>query len=562
MRYDRARVQLGKISRFGLMELSRQRLRPLLGETAHQPCPRCSGTGFIRGTESTALHILRIIQEEAMKENSASVHAQVPVDVATFLLNEKRTEIASIEARMKVNVVLIPNIHLETPNYKVERLRHDDLNQEGVLPASYNLVEVPTEEPDLLGGQEVKAVRPQAAVQNVVPEQPAPMQAVAPAAAPTRPAEPAGEVPGIIHRLFGWLKIGETAQAPAPAPSTPAIAPAREERSESRRERDQGRGRDRQRVGGRGPRPQERGDRERRPVRGDGAERPERVERPERTERPERAARGERPERGERAGRPERGSQRGERTREERGPRPERAVQQGRRETHEDSRRDEHAHEAERRRQLEHGQALAAAEEAAPALAAAGEERPARSEQSERPRGDRERGGRRRGRGDRGERADRGERTPETAMAEPVPPSREQATVHEAAQPVQSPLDLQSPVSGPSEQAAQPSRAEPPVPAPEPQRAEPHVPAPEPQRAEPHVPAAQPQPAPTVDLERALKESGLQLVETRADARVEAATDEQAAFVPAKRQRRPAPREFNEPLVQVETGRREENPPA
>jgi len=117
LRYDRARVQTGKISRFGLMELSRQRLRPSLGETAHQPCPRCGGTGFIRGIESTALHILRIIQEEAMKENSAAIHAQVPVDVATFLLNEKRTDIHAIEARMKVNVVLIPNIHLETPNY-------------------------------------------------------------------------------------------------------------------------------------------------------------------------------------------------------------------------------------------------------------------------------------------------------------------------------------------------------------------------------------------------------------------------------------------------------------
>ncbi len=89
MRYDRARVQMGKISRFGLMELSRQRLRPSLGETAHSPCPRCHGTGHIRGTESTALHILRIIQEEAMKENTGAVNAQVPVDVATFLLERE-----------------------------------------------------------------------------------------------------------------------------------------------------------------------------------------------------------------------------------------------------------------------------------------------------------------------------------------------------------------------------------------------------------------------------------------------------------------------------------------
>src|SRR6059058_5336990 len=110
LRYDRARVQMGKISRFGLMELSRQRLRPSLGEGSNVTCPRCNGTGHIRDTESTALHILRIIQEEAMKENSAAVHAQVPVDVATFLLNEKRADIHSIEARLKVNVVLIPNV--------------------------------------------------------------------------------------------------------------------------------------------------------------------------------------------------------------------------------------------------------------------------------------------------------------------------------------------------------------------------------------------------------------------------------------------------------------------
>src|SRR5436190_655307 len=114
LKFDRARVQIGKISRFGLMELSRQRLQPSLEETAHISCPRCSGTGFIRGTESTALHVLRIIQEEAMKENTGAVHAQVPVDVSSFLLNEKRSEIQKLEARLKVNIVLVPNPHLET----------------------------------------------------------------------------------------------------------------------------------------------------------------------------------------------------------------------------------------------------------------------------------------------------------------------------------------------------------------------------------------------------------------------------------------------------------------
>ena len=125
LRHDRARVQTGKISRFGLLELSRQRLQPALSESSYIPCPRCHGLGHIRDTASSALHILRIIQEEAMKESTGAVHAQVPVDVATFLLNEKRQDIHKIEVRFKVNVLLIPNIHLETPNYEVERLRPD-----------------------------------------------------------------------------------------------------------------------------------------------------------------------------------------------------------------------------------------------------------------------------------------------------------------------------------------------------------------------------------------------------------------------------------------------------
>src|SRR3954462_11029996 len=145
LKYDRARVQIGKISRFGLMGLPRQRLQPSLEETAHINCPRCSGTGFIRGTESTALHVLRIMQEEAMKENTGAVHAQVPVDVASFLLNEKRAEIQKLEGRLKVNIVMVPNPHLETPHYKVQRLRHDELNEMEHVPASYEMVEQPEE---------------------------------------------------------------------------------------------------------------------------------------------------------------------------------------------------------------------------------------------------------------------------------------------------------------------------------------------------------------------------------------------------------------------------------
>jgi len=164
---DRARVQTGKISRFGLLELSRQRLRPSLGETNHAACPRCSGTGHIRGIESTALHILRITQEEAMKDNSAIIQVQLPVEAATFLLNEKRADIHKIEQRMGVEVVLIPNIHMETPNYSITRIKLDDVNEE-TTRASYNLVEIPPETAYVRSlGEEVKSSAPEAIVKSV-----------------------------------------------------------------------------------------------------------------------------------------------------------------------------------------------------------------------------------------------------------------------------------------------------------------------------------------------------------------------------------------------------------
>lgn len=140
IRPDRARVQTGRISRFGLMELSRQRLRPSLSEGNHVTCPRCNGVGVIRDTESCAIQVLRILQEEAAKEGTGALHAQVPVDVATYVLNEKRGEIAKIEQRFKVPVVLIPNISLETPHYHIERLRLDDERLDDDL-ASYKRAE-------------------------------------------------------------------------------------------------------------------------------------------------------------------------------------------------------------------------------------------------------------------------------------------------------------------------------------------------------------------------------------------------------------------------------------
>ena len=205
LKHDRARVQMGKLSRFGLLELSRQRLQPSLGETSHEACPRCHGIGFIRGIESSALHILRIIQEEAMKENTGAVHAQVPVDVATFLLNEKRAEIYSIEARLDVAVVLIPNLHLETPHYKIVRVRHDDLAEVGDAP-SYQRVEMPEEDASHPFGQEKpKLERQEAAVKGVTPAQPAP-QAAEPVAAPVAAAPVVVAEQGLLARVVGWFK--------------------------------------------------------------------------------------------------------------------------------------------------------------------------------------------------------------------------------------------------------------------------------------------------------------------------------------------------------------------
>jgi len=497
LRYDRARVQMGKISRFGLMELSRQRLRPSLGEGSNITCPRCNGTGHIRGTESTALHILRIIQEEAMKENSAAVHAQVPVDVATFLLNEKRADIHSIEARLKVNVVLIPNTHLETPNYKVERLRHDDLNQSDALPASYNLVTAPVEEEAREpAAQEARPPRQQAAVQGVTPERPAPASAqrTLPQAPP--PAEPH---PSFMGRLFGWFKGGSA----APASPQPAAAPSHSEQHMPRPERgDRDRGnRDR---GDRDRGDRDRGNRDRfrgrndRPDQRQGRGHDQRGERLQRQDRQDRNSRPERPP----------GEQRGE----QRPPRGERPEGQNRAPGERSESREQRPQELGR----------------PPAPHAAAPE----------PReGDHERKRRRRGGRDRGERGERRGNLP------PAPRSEEFR------------------VLGPAPAPAAPEFIAQAAPA-EPEQAPEFVTAAKPQpeyRPTPPAPvAAAISPAPRepdpAEIERALKDSGLELIQTRSGAAVAPALQPEQKFVPAKRERRPPPPDFDEPLVQVETG--------
>ncbi|HVE51502.1 MAG TPA: Rne/Rng family ribonuclease, partial [Casimicrobiaceae bacterium] len=233
LKYDRARVQLGKISRFGLMELSRQRLRPALAESAYIPCPRCHGIGHIRGTESTALHILRIIQEEAMKDNTAQVVVQVPVDVATFLLNEKRADVQSVETRFKVNVLLVPNRHLETPNFTIERLRHEDLNQGEPLPPSFQMVQEPPQtDPARQLKEEAKETRQEAVVKGITPEQPAPIPSAA--AAPRSVMHEASQS-NWLDKVLGWFRAKPASVASAPLRAATSEPASRETRREPRR---------------------------------------------------------------------------------------------------------------------------------------------------------------------------------------------------------------------------------------------------------------------------------------------------------------------------------------
>jgi ribonuclease E len=259
LRQDRARVQFGSISKFGLMEMSRQRLKPALSEGSSIPCPRCGGSGHIRDTESSALQILRIIQEESMKDNTAAVHVQVPVEVASFLLNEKRTEITKIELKQRVNVLMVPNKTLETPNYKLERLKHDDPRLDH-LRASYTMaeeVEDPThvtrrsQEPTNKQTPVIKGVLPDAPAPVVAPKEvaaPAPVQAPVAAPAPAAPRAPAE------RGFFAWLKSffgGGAQDEPAPAAAPAPAVPAADEAKPGRREGREG-GRGEQRRGGRG----------------------------------------------------------------------------------------------------------------------------------------------------------------------------------------------------------------------------------------------------------------------------------------------------------------------
>lgn len=297
IRYDRARVQTAKISRFGLMELSRQRLRPSLSEGSHITCPRCNGVGVIRDTESCAIQVLRILQEEAMKEGTGSVRAQVPVDVATFLLNEKRNDITKLEARHRVPIVLVPNTSLETPHYHIERIRQDDERLE-VHEPSFKLaetIETVADDPYAQKSQEEKPLRPKQVpvIKNLIERDPAPVQTAESKKAEqkanagrVKQLQPVEPKKSLFKRIIGFFLGTSDDKAEQSEKS------AKTNKSSQKKDRD-GRADERRRArGARGDR-QERGDR-RRAARGERLERTDRLERQEAAEKTEKTERQER----------------------------------------------------------------------------------------------------------------------------------------------------------------------------------------------------------------------------------------------------------------------------
>ncbi|HGM5552075.1 TPA: ribonuclease E [Pseudomonas putida] len=314
---DRARVQIGRISRFGLLEMSRQRLRPSLGESSGIVCPRCNGTGIIRDVESLSLAILRLIEEEALKDRTAEVRAQVPIPVAAFLLNEKRNSITKIELRTRARIVILPNDHLETPHFEVQRLR-DDSPEAATNQSSYEIA---------AAAAEVEEVQPAAATRTLVRQEaavktaparanaPVPTEVAAPAAA--APAPVAAPEPslfkGLVKSLVSLFATKEEPAAPVVVEKPATERPARNE--ERRNGRQQSRNRNGRRDEERKPR-EERAPREPREERQPREAREVREPREARSEAPaareERAPRAPREERAPRAPREDR-KPRGER---------------------------------------------------------------------------------------------------------------------------------------------------------------------------------------------------------------------------------------------------------
>lgn len=241
LKYDRARVQVGRISRFGLLEMSRQRLRPSLGESSQIVCPRCDGHGRMRSVESLSLSIIRVAEEHAMKENTGQVLVQAPVEIANYLLNEKRSALREIEQRHEAPIVIVADEQLHTPHYTVTRLRENELGEESNKPSYQRGTPRKLPVHALTKGQlnipppavtQVKHTSPAPVREEVEPAKAAPAPV---AVAPTAPA-PSGGVIGWLKRVFG----GEP--APAPAPAAPA---ARQSQDGGRKDRNKDRNKDR-----------------------------------------------------------------------------------------------------------------------------------------------------------------------------------------------------------------------------------------------------------------------------------------------------------------------------
>ena len=250
MKMDRARIQIGRLSRFGLLEMSRQRLRPSLSDSSHEVCPRCQGIGSIRTVESMALAILRLIGEEARKDRTSKVIAEVPVEVATYLINEKREWLRTLEDKSDVELIIVPNLNIDTPEYSIRRVRDDEADLPEVKRLSYQMP-TPAKVPDPAGTREKQAHQEPAAVPTFLPTTPAPIVVQAPAPAAAAKAVDTGPQLGIFVRLWRWL-FG------APAPQQDESASRNGRQRQDRRDRDRnergGRGRDRDRNerGGRG----------------------------------------------------------------------------------------------------------------------------------------------------------------------------------------------------------------------------------------------------------------------------------------------------------------------
>ncbi len=316
VKMDRARIQLGRLSRFGLLELSRQRLRPALSETTHINCPRCSGMGTIRGVESMSLALLRLIGEEARKERTGGVVAQVPVDVATYLMNEKRDWLNQIESRDKVSLVIVPNPHMQTPAYTLRRIRDDEKELPENNTASYQLADQPSVDDSNIGNRDKKPQGDVPLVPSILPASaapiiPMPVSGPEPAPAPMSVAVPVTEAAqaGIFVRLWRWL-FGGGSGGTAPVAAATSTQQTQRDRPPQRDARH-----DRFRSGGDRDRNRDRGDRDRgdrdrnRDVRRDGPRDPRRDGRPRSENRsdsgprrpegggqPDRASNGQRPD--------------------------------------------------------------------------------------------------------------------------------------------------------------------------------------------------------------------------------------------------------------------------